>query len=141
MAMRGAKQGRQLAGAAAALLSLLSGPAEAQVTPVPVQILTPECDRARGDDIVVCGRREEPRSRYRLPEIPDSGFDPEGAVESVSRERNALTEPGARTGIGSCSTVGPGGFTGCMARHFDRQIDQYGGRPPRARDGYRRGRR
>jgi hypothetical protein len=62
-------------------------------------------------------------------------------MESVSRERNALMEPGARTGTGSCSTVGPGGFTGCMARHFDRQIDQYGGRPPRLRDGYRRGRR
>jgi len=104
-----------------------------------VQILTRECEGSRGgDEIVVCGQRGETRSPYRVPEEPDRGFDPEGAAESVSRERNALMEPGSRTGTGSCSNIGPGGFTGCMARHFDRQIDQYGGRPPRMRDGYRR---
>jgi hypothetical protein len=139
--MRGGGERLVLGFAAAALgASVLPLPATAQSGLVRVQILTPECERSRGgDEIVVCGRREEPRSPYRVPETPDPGFDPEGPFESVSRERNALMEPGARTGTGSCSTVGPGGFTGCLSRHFDRQLDQYGGRPPRARDGYRRG--
>ncbi|HYJ30235.1 MAG TPA: hypothetical protein VEW25_07845 [Allosphingosinicella sp.] len=129
--------------ALAAGAMLAAGAAEAQrADPTRVQILTPDCERSRGgDEIVVCGQRDEPRSRYRVPEVPDTGFDPEGDVESVSRERNALMEPGARTGIGSCSNVGPGGFTGCQSRHFERQIDQYGGNPPSARNGYRRGRR
>lgn len=130
------------ASAAAALLCVPAAALGQAAAPTRVQILTRECERSRGgDEIVVCGQRDEPRSRYRIPETPDTGFDPEGDAQSVSRERNALMEPGARTGTGSCSTVGPGGFTGCMARHFDRQIDQYGGRPPRMRDGYRRGRR
>jgi len=117
-----------------------SGPAAAQfVDPLRVQVLAPECENARGDEIVVCGRREEPRSRYRLPEEPDRGFDPGGARDSVSRERNALMETGARTGIGSCSTVGPGGAMGCMAADFRRDIEQYGGDPPSLRNGYRRG--
>ena len=67
-------------------------------------------ERARGE-IVVCGNREERRSPYELPVINDR-FDPNGEMESVSRERHALYEVGD-TGIHSCSTVGPGGYTGC----------------------------
>ena len=125
--------------AAAALTTLPHAPVLAQA-PVRVEILTRECEGARGDEIVVCGRREEPRSRYRLPEEPDRGFDPGGAVDSVSRERNRLMEPGA-SGTGSCSPAGLGGFTGCQTIQFRNQIDQYGGRPPSARNGYRSGRR
>jgi hypothetical protein len=104
------------------------------------ELLRPNCERARDDEIVVCGRGvEEPRSRYRLPEEPDRGFDPAGTVDSVSRERNRLMEPGA-AGTGSCSPAGSGGWSGCMANDFRNQIDQYGGRPPSARNGYRGGR-
>jgi hypothetical protein len=127
----------------AVLLLALTAPALAQPAsdPLRVRVLTPECENARGDEIVVCGRRDEPRSRYRVPEEPDRGFDPSGTMESVSRERNALTEHGARTGPGSCSNVGPGGWTGCMAGDFRRDIEQYGGDLPSARNGYRRRRR
>lgn len=126
---------------AALLIGSAATQAQAQSNPVRVQILTPECEQARGDDIVVCGSRGEVRSRYRLPEEPDRPFDPTGRADSVSRERNAMTEHGARTGIGSCSTVGPGGAMGCMAQDFRRDIEQYGGDPPSARNGYRRQRR
>lgn len=60
-------------------------------------------------ELVVCGRRGD--SPYRLPLVHD-GFDPDGPVDSVSRERHRLYEVGD-VGIGSCSTVGGGGWTGC----------------------------
>ena len=71
-------------------------------------------------EIVVCGRRET--EKYRLPIRPD-GFDPKGMMESVSRERNKLLQEGD-SGIGSCSTVGPGGWTGCGARQFKQRLEQ-----------------
>lgn len=135
--------GWMLTGGAALLLFPVSAGAQPQaLTPHPsdplrVQVLTPDCENARGDEIVVCGRRDEPRSRYRLPEEPDRGFDPEGPYESVSRERNGLFDVGA-SGIGSCSNVGPGGWTGCSANAFRRQIEQHHGEPPGLRNGYRR---
>jgi hypothetical protein len=129
---------RLLAIAGLAALGAFPAPAHAQTR---IQVIAPDCERSRGgDEIVVCGQREE-RSRYRIPEPPDTGFDPSGTIESVSRERNALTEPGAAAGIGSCTNVGPGGWTGCRAQEFRREIDQYGGDPPSLRNGYRRGRR
>jgi hypothetical protein len=67
-------------------------------------------ERAQGE-IVVCGNREERRSPFELPVLNDR-FDPNGEMESVSRERHGLYEVGD-TGIHSCSTVGPGGYTGC----------------------------
>jgi hypothetical protein len=130
-----------LAAATVAAPPAAAQPSAPVSAPAPIQALTPECEGSRGDEIVVCGRRDDGRSRYRLPEEPDRGFDPSGAFDSVSRERNALTEPGARTGIGSCSAVGPGGAMGCMSQDFRRDIEQYGGDPPSLRNGYRRRRR
>lgn len=72
--------------------------------------ITERCDGSTPDEIVVCGRGPE-RSPYRLPP-PQEGFDPKGPVDSVSRERHRLYEVG-EAGIGSCSTVGAGGWTGC----------------------------
>lgn len=74
------------------------------------------------EEIVVCGRLRE-RSRYRL--APPSGWDPSGPVDSVSRERHRLYEQGD-AGIGSCSTVGPGGWTGCTLRRWKEAREQYG---------------
>ena len=72
------------------------------------------CPRAAPDgDIVVCARRPE-QERYRIPEAlrdTDNG-DPEN--QSWAARASALEYVG-RTGIQSCSTVGPGGFTGCWA--------------------------
>jgi hypothetical protein len=66
---------------------------------------------ASGDEVVVCARRPE-RERYRIPkELRDrrnGGENPSWA------ERAESLEYVGRTGIGSCSPVGPGGFTGCF---------------------------
>jgi hypothetical protein len=107
--------------------------------PLRIQILNRDCEGARGDEILVCGNRGERRSPFRLPEEPDTGFDPRGTMESVSEERNAMTEHGARTGPGSCSTVGPGGAYGCAAADFRREVRQHRGVPIGST--YRRGRR
>lgn len=88
--------------------------------------IVPDC-RADGQDIVVCGRRGE-RSPYRLPPQPE-GFDPDGPVSSVSRERHRLYEVGD-TGIGSCTNVGPGGWTGCQFLHWKDEHHQRDGNGP-----------
>jgi hypothetical protein len=84
-----------------------------------------------GSEIVVCGRREQPRSPYRLPEPPPR-FDAGGGDSSVSRERHGLYEQGD-TGIHSCSTVGPGGSTGCTFKKWKDGYEQWGGKKPAER--------
>lgn len=125
------RAGLWLLGSGGALM-LVSGAANAQSPsasdPLRIQVLNRDCDGARGDEIVVCGNRER-RSPFRLPEEPDQGYDPLGTMESVSEERNAMTEHGARTGPGSCSTVGPGGAYGCAAAEFRQQVRQHRGQP------------
>jgi hypothetical protein len=81
--------------------------------------------REGGDaaEAVVCGRRE--RSPYRVPPSADR-FDPDGPAFSVSRERHALYQQGA-SGIGSCSTVGPGGWTGCDFINWKAEHEQKDG--------------
>ena len=107
--------GLMLPGAA---LAQISGPRDPE-TPYQLPRIT-EAERSRDcgaaanpEDIVVCGRREE-NARHRLPPRTEH-FDWTGPEQSVSRERHSLYELGD-TGIGSCSTVGPGGFTGCLGQ-------------------------
>jgi hypothetical protein len=86
--------------------------------------IVPRCDRgAEGEEIVVCGRRDEAEP-YRLPIRPD-GFDKNGHIPSVSRERHRLYEVGD-TGLYSCSNVGPGGYTGCAFKDFKAKVEQQG---------------
>jgi hypothetical protein len=94
-----------------ALLSIPAMPAWAQGTSPAGQApsLAERCDR-EGEEIVVCGERGSGEA-YRLPPQPE-GFDSWGGIDSVSRERNALLGTGP-AGNGSCTTVGPGGWTGC----------------------------
>ncbi len=90
------------------------------------------CPKAVPGEIVVCADGEPPKSPWRLPEPPPRAFGSRGS-ESVSRERNALIEP-ANVSSGSCSTVGPGGWTGCRYRDFKRSVEQAAGsRDPRGR--------
>jgi hypothetical protein len=73
------------------------------------------------EEIVICA---DPRGtqRYRLA---PQGWNAEGPVASVSRERHQLYEQGD-SGIGSCSTVGPGGWTGCALRTWKAAREQHG---------------
>src|SRR4051812_17179326 len=112
--------------AAAAAEVLVPAPARAQPPAAPAGAapalkFVPDCSPGATPDIVVCGRRGE-RSPYRLPPQRE-GFDPDGPTMSVARERHRLYEVGD-TGIGSCSDVGPGGWTGCQFRTWKEDHQQ-----------------
>lgn len=106
-----------------ALLLAAQAPASPPALPVPITSTVPSCP-ANPDDITVCGRRNGNDS-YRLPQA--DRFDPAGPTDSVSRERHRMIEVGG-AGIGSCTPVGPGGWTGCMLGDWRHADEQYAGR-------------
>lgn len=116
-------RGRALTALAGFALAAAAPPPPPPAAPATPSIV-PDC-KQRPDDIVVCGTRGE-RSPYRLPPQHD-GFDPEGSIPSVARERHKLYEVG-ETGIGSCSNVGPGGWTGCQFRTWKEGRQQRAGK-------------
>ena len=68
------------------------------------------CPAGSADEIVVCARKPD-GDRYRIPEaLRSDPNDPRN--ESWANRAIELSYLG-RTGIGSCSTVGPGGMIGC----------------------------
>lgn len=79
------------------------------------------------DRIVVCGvrRHSGKTGPYRIT-IPDDGFDVKGNARSVASERSRWVSGGA-SGTGSCSAVGPGGWTGCLVQGWRQQRQQRGG--------------
>jgi hypothetical protein len=98
--------------------------------PQPRIVLTPpsaaECrNAAAGEEIVVCGERESDE-RYRLPLVRNQRFDPNGNVDSVSRERNRLLGTNAGGTLGSCTNVGPNGMTGCLNQGVWQRREQRG---------------
>ena len=68
---------------------------------------------ANGEEIVVCKRLDE-RERYRIPDNLRTIAPSPDNVSWAQRQRDVLQV--GDTGIGSCSTVGPGGQTGCFAK-------------------------
>jgi hypothetical protein len=65
-----------------------------------------------GDEIVVCARRPE-SERFRIPQgLRDEAQEPSPESESWGSRAESLEYVG-NGGIQSCSTVGPGGQTGC----------------------------
>jgi hypothetical protein len=70
------------------------------------------CPRGSGGEIVVCARRPD-NERYRIPENLREGERVKDGESWAARARS-LEYVGA-SGIQSCSTTGPGGFTGCWA--------------------------
>lgn len=110
---------RALAGCAAALAAAAGAAAahaQAEVEnqdPRIVQMIVygdDPCPVSTGEEIIVCARRPE-EDRYRIPEqLRDA---PGTNVSWAVRARTL--EMATDTGIQSCSTVGPGGFTGCWA--------------------------
>jgi hypothetical protein len=81
----------------------------------------------------ICIRKKE-SERYRLPKNQQL----EGTRQqrqSWTRRSQALTTVG-QTGPGSCSAVGPGGFTGCLTQEInqarkDAQEQQQADQPPK----------
>jgi hypothetical protein len=71
------------------------------------------CPRSTDDEVVVCARKPE-GERYRIPERLRTG-GPRQSRQAWANKAKALETVGA-TGPNTCSPVGPGGFTGCMAQ-------------------------
>jgi len=71
---------------------------------------TDPCPRSTDDEVVVCARKPE-GERYRIPErLRSSGT----RQQRQSWANRAIAfETYGKTGINSCSPVGPAGFTGC----------------------------
>jgi len=104
--------------AALCISSLLAAPGLAQIPPK----LSALCAKPLPGEIVVCADEEPQKSPYRLPlPVPLE----EGSRETISpsRERNALLDYDLG-GTGSCSTVGPGGWTGCKYREHMQNAEQ-----------------
>jgi hypothetical protein len=99
-------------------LAVPQAPAIAQAQKGVAEIVvfgTDPCPRSTDDQIVVC-RRESESMRYRMPEA----YRPQGTPqerESWAARSKSLQSLG-RTGIGSCSAVGPAGYTGCLMQQI-----------------------
>ena len=98
----------------------LPAPATAQAQPNIAEIIVygnDPCPRSTDDEIVVCARKPE-SERYRIPErYRESG--PRQTRQSWAQKAKSFEYVG-RTGIQSCSAVGPGGSTGCLQNMIDR---------------------
>lgn len=70
------------------------------------------CPAGAGGEIVVCARRPD-NDRYRIPENLREGERLRDGESWAARAESLETI--GDTGIQSCSTTGPGGFTGCWA--------------------------
>ena len=75
------------------------------------------CPRSTDSAIVVCARKPE-SERYRIPERYRSS-GPRQTREAWANKARSFEYVG-RTGIQSCSAVGPGGETGCLQNMIDR---------------------
>lgn len=131
---------------AALSLAALTAVAAAAFLPAPAAAQTPQerirrlvvygsdpCPRSTsGDEVVVCARRPE-TERYRIPqELRDPPDDDPDSISWAARAE-ALEYVG-RTGIQSCSTVGPGGASGCwneLVRAWRKERSQGDGEPGR----------
>ena len=93
-------------------LALPAAPALAQQARVNEIIVygTDPCPRSTDDEIVVCARKPE-SERYRIPENLRQGGSLQSRQAWAARAKQFETV--GRTGINSCSPVGPGGWTGC----------------------------
>jgi hypothetical protein len=74
------------------------------------------CPPSSGDQITVCARKDE-GERYRIPE--DLRENPNQTSNQAWTERVKAYETVGAFGTNSCSPVGSGGQTGCLARLID----------------------
>ncbi|HEU0098542.1 MAG TPA: hypothetical protein VFQ67_07180 [Allosphingosinicella sp.] len=102
--------------------ALLATPAAAAPAPAAAPAAEPKistmiiygddaCPPSTDDTIVVCARKPE-KERYRIPEALRG--DPNDPTNQAWASRATALEFAGRSGIGSCSPVGPGGASGCF---------------------------
>lgn len=119
---------------AALTLPMLAAPTPALAQRVNEIIVygTDPCPRSTDDEVVVCARKPE-SERFRIPEKLRQG----GSLQSRQAWANRAIafETYGKTGINSCSPVGPAGFTGCsqqlVSQAFkERREEVTGSTPP-----------
>ena len=99
----------------------VAAPAAAQVGPDDVRVNQlivygdDACPQGEDGTIVVCARQAE-SERYRIPEQLRNDDDPETIPWAQRAEQ---LEYYGRTGIGSCSAVGPNGGSGCLTQFIN----------------------
>lgn len=74
------------------------------------------CPQSSANEITVCARKGE-SERYRIPEVLRG--DPNNPKNEPWTDRVQAYETVGAQGIASCSPVGAGGATGCMAKLID----------------------
>ncbi len=73
------------------------------------------CPQTSGEEIVVCARKPE-AERYRIPpKLREPVDDYSGSKGSWTSHNEALEDSTRHTRPNSCSPVGTGGQTGCLA--------------------------
>ncbi|HUG45144.1 MAG TPA: hypothetical protein VMK31_01350 [Sphingomicrobium sp.] len=75
------------------------------------------CPRSSDSEIVVCARKPE-AERYRIPERFREGGSLQSRQSWAARAQSFETV--GATGTMTCSSVGPGGQTGCLQNMIDR---------------------
>jgi hypothetical protein len=108
-----------LAAAAMAGAWMVATPAAAQEAPVNGVLYiygNEKCPTDKdGREIVVCERRSA-AEKYRLPkDLRPSSIKPQ--YQSWAQRQQSTLDVG-QDGIGTCTTVGAGGSTGCTAKSF-----------------------
>lgn len=83
------------------------------------------CPVSEGADITVCARKAE-QDRYRIPEMFRGSESP---ANEAWTEKVLAYETVGRTGTLSCSPVGPGGSTGCLANMINKAYQEKRGAP------------
>ncbi len=113
-------QAQQVAGPGAPMAKPVTAPGEvargAPVNGVLVLYGNQRCPTDdQGNEIVVCTRRSA-QEQFRVPkELRELQITPENESWAV-RSQTALEAGAGVNTIGSCSTVGPGGQSGCFAQ-------------------------
>ena len=101
-----------------ATLAFVPAPLAAQNARVSEVIVygTDPCPRSTDDEVVVCARKPE-TERFRIPERLRQGGSLQSRQAWAIRAKSFETV--GRTGINSCSAVGPAGHTGCLDQLID----------------------
>jgi hypothetical protein len=98
-----------------------TGPANVKINQLLIYGDDP-CPQSSDDQINICGRLPEDE-RYRIP--PDLRDDPANPDrESWTRKVEQL-EMAGKTGIASCSPVGPGAGAGCLTQLIREAREEY----------------
>jgi hypothetical protein len=101
-----------IAAALAGSAMLAPMPASAQSSTAEIIVYGNDpCPRSTDDNVVVCYRKPE-TERYRIPEQFRTGGTRQQREAWANKARRV--EMAGRTGIQSCSPVGPAGYTGCL---------------------------